>query len=326
MMEGLREVNPEELPQLLKCLAKYLPHSVTVHGVVNMHLRYQMTEHRIFTPSQSSSTFVLTTMNAESTSKDDKKQSVSLFWDTEKEEEETVAELLSSAPVIDWTQPVFFFACAQHLLSKVEEMKRSGRVGVGRLMPRPMIPSHLFTITRDKLPAHTPRLPEGFRLGPINTRHAQHLCSHWEYRRLSTLENYTRVLATLPGYAVYPTQGEGEAAGYSLSGAETERDSGASGEGECEAPPVAWAHLSQVNTISNVFTLEGYRRLGLGGAATLALAAHLLQEEHRVSSYVNDYNYASIKFHEHLGFTKECPLGWQMFSPRDDASCPTSTP
>lgn len=48
-------------------------------------------------------------------------QSLTLFWDSEHEEDGAVAELLASTPHVDWTKPLFLFAVSSHLLQKASD-------------------------------------------------------------------------------------------------------------------------------------------------------------------------------------------------------------
>ncbi|XP_071542101.1 uncharacterized protein [Panulirus ornatus] len=78
--------------------------------------------------------------------------------------------------------------------------------------------------------------------------------------------------------------------------------------------PVAWTSFSYRNCINHTYTLKEYRRRGLGRAVTVALATRVLHDDDRVSALVICDNDTAIKFHEQLGFTRECDLGWQRYS------------
>ncbi|XP_071544950.1 uncharacterized protein Glyat isoform X2 [Panulirus ornatus] len=131
-------------------------------------------------------------------------QSVSVFWDVDQDDDQTVAELLGSTPRLDWSEPVILFAVPIHLLHKVEQMVRCGELGNGRLVADPLLTAHLYAITASRLPI-TPRLAREFRLGAIEEHHTEHLYKHWKFSETMTLESYRRMLRTLPSVGVFTT-------------------------------------------------------------------------------------------------------------------------
>ncbi|KAK8749818.1 hypothetical protein OTU49_015566, partial [Cherax quadricarinatus] len=287
-MASLQKATPEELPALLERLTTKLPHSFTVHGVVSGQLSHGLDRWKIIV-SPAPSTLVIVTRSSLSL------QSVSLYWDVD-EDQETLTKMLASTTLINWTQRIVLFACTPYVIRKMDEMIRTGVLGGGKLIPDPVIDAHVYTITQAILPSASPRLPEGLRIGPVEPHHAHVLFKHWEYNQLENIEEYTEMVKALPGYAVYPCP--------SPHTTESTEDSAL----EDTEQPIAWAQFSPHNTIQNTFTLEKYRRMGLGKAVTLALVTHLLREGTSASLIIVDKNEPSIRFHEGLGFVRETPV------------------
>lgn len=146
-------------------------------------------------------------------------------------------------------------------------------------------------------------MPKGFEIRRTDPRFAEHMHTHWRHQDFESFEAYEQLIHILPGYAIFETPPNVGEEGQDPRG-----------KAHPTEAPVSWVQLGRNNTMSNTFTLPGYRRRGLAQAVTLALAAHVTRQSGKASVYVSDENESSVAFHKRLGFTRECAIGWQAFS------------
>lgn len=82
---------------------------------------------------------------------------------------------------------------------------------------------------------------------------------------------------------------------------------------------VSWTRTSSNGWIGNTFTLPQHRRQGLAGVATVTLAHQMLQEGLKAYLGIQACNTASVKFHERLGFRRQCDIVLGVLLPADAA-------
>ncbi|XP_069977280.1 uncharacterized protein [Penaeus vannamei] len=198
-MGGLQEIARQDLPQLKDELASYLPDSVTVHGVLEILLHYDSMGTRVFTANGKSSTLVVTTPMYTKPGY----QSLSVFWDCNKEDDREVAAALSTLPGFNWDKPLALYACVSQLYEKLSRMIENRELGTGKLRPGRVERAHVYTLTCGTL--STPRLPKGFEIRRTEPQFAEHMHTYWKYQDFESLEAYEQVVRVLPGYAVYRT-------------------------------------------------------------------------------------------------------------------------
>ncbi|XP_064115276.1 uncharacterized protein LOC135221442 [Macrobrachium nipponense] len=140
--------------------------------------------------------------------------------------------------------------------------------------------------------------------------------NHWENNFCETTDAYRGFLRAFPGVGVFQTNDHCNGIADSQVSNEHQRTQGgeylSQGDNLSDSP-VAWSHISPYNVLSNTYTMPGYRCKKLALAVTLILAKTSIQKTGYAAACILDDNYASIKLHESVRFTRQHPFGDQYF-------------
>ncbi|XP_071526273.1 uncharacterized protein [Panulirus ornatus] len=146
---SLRKVVGKELPVLKKKLEGYLPGSAIVHGTIELGIKYGLLEKlgtKIYVPEAPKPSSLVVATPAFSTKKI---QSLSVFWNTEEEDDEEVAQLLRSLPEWDWKKSVFFSCGPKAISNKLEQMANDKYLGDGQVVARRCDDSYLHLYDKE---------------------------------------------------------------------------------------------------------------------------------------------------------------------------------
>ncbi|XP_076066837.1 uncharacterized protein LOC143040061 isoform X2 [Oratosquilla oratoria] len=306
-MALLKEIDYDNLPSLKDTLRSHLPRSIMVHGIVDVTLRYQSQEleTKFFYANETScfNSFVVATpvcswegVQTLSVYFEDKGQVSSEVPDNEALADEEMAQLLMSIPDLDWTKPVYYFACTLNVLSRVRRLMASRRIGVGHRRRNVAI-THVYIFD----PKEAPRklgLADGYTLGCLSSAHADWVYDHWFYNFTETRPAMSSYVSNFPTMAAFVTKPE------------EVRDLP-----EESSQPVSWILTYKTGSLGNTFTLVDHRRKGLAKEVTLALAKKVDALGSPVFVNVAEGNTASRDFHVNLGFKKSIPIMWEIFLP-----------
>nr|XP_027222033.1 uncharacterized protein LOC113814198 isoform X6 [Penaeus vannamei] len=293
-MATLRQVSrDEELEALRDKMTQYLPFSAGIHGYVEVILKCQLQQIldvKVYIPDapQQPSSLALVTPSCSQPNI----QSVTIFWDTEKEDDEDVVRMLKTLPHWDWSAPTYFKFSPTAVYNKLQQFMTDGMLTIGQMWCYKIIHGHLFAMDNPDAPHF--KIPEGFSIDSLQPEDIPTIVSQWNSRRLETQAGLESLVAKLPSVAIRSRQADGnedptrqDATGSSL---------------------VAWSFLYHVGILANIFTMPEHRRRGLGRAVALTMVEKLRQKKLPVRSVVDGSNGVSIRYHEKLGFRKQCDV------------------
>ncbi|XP_063589752.1 uncharacterized protein LOC134766752 [Penaeus indicus] len=291
-MKTLRQVSGEELEALRDRMTQYLPYSAGIHGFIEMMLKCQLQQIldvKVYIPDapQPSSLALVTPSCSQPNI-----QSVTIFWDTEEEEDEDVVRMLKTLPHWDWFAPIYFKFCPTAVYNKLQQFMTDGTLTTGQMWCYKIIHGHLFAMDSPDVPHF--KIPEGFSIDSLQPEDIPTIVSQWESRRLETQRGLESLVAKLPSVAIRSHQADGnddhapkDTTGSSL---------------------VAWSFLYHIGILANIFTMPEHRRHGLGRAVALTMVEKLHQKKLPVRSVVDGSNGVSISYHQKLGFKKQCDV------------------
>ncbi|XP_042861400.1 uncharacterized protein LOC122246717 [Penaeus japonicus] len=291
-MATLRRVSAEEeLVALRDRMTQYLPYSAGIHGFIDVMLKCQVQEIldlKVFVPDtlQPSSLVVVTPSCSQPNI-----QSATVFWDTEKEEDQDVARMLRTLPRWDWSAPVYFKFSPVAVYNKFQQYMKDGTLATGQMWSYEVLDGHLFSMDSTKVPRF--RIPEGYSIDSLRPKDIPTIISQWTRRWNETSEGLESLVTKLPSAAIrshLPKDGDGPASE------------------ETGSVLVSWGFLYHIGSLGSIFTLPEHRRRGLGTALTLTMAERLRQKDLPVRSVVDGSNSASISYHRKLGFEQQCDV------------------
>ncbi|MPC44652.1 hypothetical protein E2C01_038330 [Portunus trituberculatus] len=291
----LRPVKETELHALKERLARHLPHSLpvsntdsltpqqVVYGCVSLAVRYGL--HSLqpasilvpAAPRPSSLTIIVPTGGP---------QCIEVFWSTEEHTPQEMAHYLSCIPHLDWSQPVYILSLLSALLPSLQSQ---ASIGGQQVQVQTTFQGNLYSL---QVPATLGKelLPK-YQVTSLREEDALQVWTNWEFNDLDSVDNMSNDITRFPSVGIREHNPED---GVSLLEKKTEKTL------------VSWVHLSKPGWIGNTFTMPQHRRKGLAGVATLTLACKVLQEGLLPFVFIGNHNIASIKFHEALGFKRQC--------------------
>ncbi|XP_047481265.1 uncharacterized protein LOC125033635 [Penaeus chinensis] len=288
-MTRLREVSEKrDLVALRDKMIQYLPHSAGVRGFLDvLILVQQKLDNKVYVPegSRVSSLIVVTPSCSQ-----EHIQNLTLFWDTKEEDDEEVVHLLKTLPDWNWSAPVYFRVHPVAICTKIQELKKNGRLGNEQMWSHKVFDGSLYCLDASKL--QQIKIPEDFYIDTLRAEDGPTVASCWEYNWTESQKGLESIITNQPSVAIRKRVLE---------------EKGLSG------PPVgsrlvAWSLLYRHGFLGNTFTIPEYRRRGLGTASTLAMAETLRQLDITVRIMANHTNTASISYHKSLGFEKQCDM------------------
>ncbi|XP_047481141.1 uncharacterized protein LOC125033568 [Penaeus chinensis] len=289
-MARLREVaTEEELVALRGKMSAHLPLSVGVHGFLDVILKCQVLpfgDSRVYAPAgKEAPTLAVVAPSCSQRYI----QSMTIFWDADKEDDGEVVRLLKTLPGWDWSAPAYYRVTPLPVFTKLQAFFKNGRLGNGEMWCHVMLEGPLFTIEDSDI--QQPTIPEGFVLDSLRADDVSAVLSPWHYRWTESQGGLEYLLAKLPSVAIRRRQAQ---------------------EPKAEAPTlghiVSWCFLHNLCFLANTFTIPEHRRQGFGTAVALAMAQKLRQKDIPVRSVVERSNAASIRYHENLGFRRQCDM------------------
>ncbi|XP_076059642.1 uncharacterized protein LOC143036276 [Oratosquilla oratoria] len=307
-MVFVRELGRESLPKLRDILESQMPNSINAHGFVSNLIEYDLRKLgiKVFAGEETSfRTFLVLTHTASW----EGMQSITVYYeeqhqpDEEGLADEEFADLLMSVPGLDWTKPVFLYACNQYVLTRIRRLMSSGR-----LMADPRHQSvyqgYAYILSRDDIgeALKKTRLVEGYTLGRLTPAHAEWVYDHWAHKHTETKEVFREMISKFPSVAAFKTNPE-------------ESDLTQLKDNVLQSLPVSWALEFPNGSMGNTFTLPEYRWRGLGRLVSLTLSRRLDDLCSPVFIFVDNTNTFSIGFHTGMGFRRACPLGFELYVP-----------
>ncbi|KAK8377175.1 hypothetical protein O3P69_013664 [Scylla paramamosain] len=145
-------------------------------------------------------------------------------------------------------------------------------------------------------------LPPEYHISSLNENEASVVWTNWEFNFLDSEDNIRHDIAHFPSSGIRKR---------SLT------DSAGSPQEAAKETLVSWVRTTKNGWMGNTFTLPRHRRKGLASRATLALAHQMLQEGFFAIVVIEDFNAASAKFHESLGFKRLCAIAMAVLVPAE---------
>ncbi|XP_027222027.2 uncharacterized protein [Penaeus vannamei] len=291
-MGVLRRVSGEELEALRDKMTRYLPYSAGIHGFIEMMLKCQLQQIldvKVYIPdAPEPSSLALVTPSCSQPNI----QSVTIFWDTEKEDDEDVVRMLRTLPHWDWSAPTYFKFSPTAVYNKLQQYMADGRLTTAQMCCHKIIDGHLFSLDNPDVPHF--KVPEGFSIDSLQPEDIPTIVSRWKSRWHETQVGLESLMAKLPSVAIRSRQTSGN-------------DDSASKQ-STERTLVAYSYLYHIGMLANIFTMPEHRRHGLGRAVALTMVEKLRQKKLPVRSVVDGSNGVSIRYHEDLGFRKQCDV------------------
>lgn len=287
----LRQVREDELKPLKERLACHLPHSAPVYSAVSLAAHYGLHTMRpasILVPN-SPRPSCFTVISPESSGA---RQIILMFWSLEEHTAEDVAHHLSHIPDLDWSQPVMLRTLPAILLPSLQSVVS---VGGRRVRHQTKFPVHLFN-TQSPVLLDT-ELPPVYYVTRLWGKDTSTIWTHWKFKELESEDNVKDDITHFPCVGI-------RECGSSLV--------------EPQETLVSWIRTNKEGSMSSTFTLPQHRRRGLASVATVVLARELLQEGLVAYVAIEDDNIASIKFHEGLGFRRQCASVCAVLLPTGD--------
>ena len=147
------------------------------------------------------------------------------------------------------------------------------------------------------------RLPSVYHMTRLKEEDASKVWTHWDLNHFDSEGRIRQNITHFPSVGIR----------------ERGTTNSAESSQETDGTLVSWICTNKFGWMGNTFTLPQYRRRGLAGMATVALARQLLQEGLLASVAIENKNIGSIKFHESLGFKRQNATSWILLVPEDAA-------
>ncbi|KAK4313347.1 hypothetical protein Pmani_015301 [Petrolisthes manimaculis] len=316
---GVRQVRKEgELRDLFTKLKHYLPQSISVHGTIDMQLLYgpsSMPHTTILAadPPDSCSMVVVTPAFSYKGI-----QSVTVFWSVEEECSEHMAKLLGMIPGLDWSRPVFLYACGIDVLTEMDSMVIAGVKQVRRLT---ISSGNIYTLDKPQL--DTPKLNGDFYISSLGPADLDRVRSFWKYSFSEQRDAHLKMITAFPSVAIRMKSSNSPLKAKKTD-VQNEWDNGTINDKHKDTPEeetndeetlVSWIHSYKNGLIGNTFTVKEQRRRGLAKVATLTLAHHFLQKGHIPVVAIDSANTSSIAFHKSLGFKQSSTVEYVIRFP-----------
>ncbi|XP_076066895.1 uncharacterized protein LOC143040094 [Oratosquilla oratoria] len=306
-MVVVRELGQESLPKLRDILESQMPNSLNAHGFVSSLIEYDLRKLgiKVFAGEETSfRTFLVLTHTASW----EGMQSTTVYYEEQRQPDEEgladeeFAELLMSVPGLDWTKPVFLYACNQYVLTRIWRLMSSGK-----LMADPWHQSvsqgHAYILSRDNIGETLKiRLVEGYTLGRLTPAHAEWVYDHWAYKHTETKEVFREMISKFPSVAAFKVNPE-------------ESDLTQLKDDVLQSLPVSWVLKFPNGSMGSTFTLPEHRGRGLARMLTLVLSRRLDDLCSPIFVFVDNTNTFSIEFHTKMGFRRACPFGFEIYVP-----------
>ncbi|KAG0728676.1 Glycine N-acyltransferase-like protein 3 [Chionoecetes opilio] len=280
----LRHVRKDELEALKQRLARHLPHSLVVYGVVSLATRYGLHSLRpasILVPTcLRPSCFTVIAPITSGTM-----QCLLVYWSLKEHTAKDVTDRLSRLPHLDWNQPVYIYSLATVLLPSLQSLSSWGRRRV--TLQTPHI-GHLYQLKAPSI--RNAELPQRYQVTRLGEEDASVVWTNWKFKHFNMVESVRHDIIHFPSAGIRergPVDGAGSL------------------QEEAEETLVSWILTTNIGWMGNTFTVPQHRRQGLASAATMALANQLLQEGLPAFVNIEDSNTASVQLHERLGFERQ---------------------
>ncbi|XP_037781641.1 uncharacterized protein LOC119578004 isoform X3 [Penaeus monodon] len=270
-MGTLRQVLEEELEALRDKMTQYLPYSAGIHGFIEVILKCQLQQIHDVKPDI---------------------QSVTIFWDTEEEDDEDVVRMLKTLPHWDWSAPTYFRLNPTAVYNKLQQYMTNRMLTTAQMCCHEILDGHLFSWDSPDVPHF--KIPERFSIDSLQPEDIPTIVSQWKSKWHETQAGLESLLTKLPSVAICSHQTNGN-------------DDSAS-EHSTKRILVAYSYLYHIGMLANIFTMPEHRRSGLGRAVALTMVEKLRQKNLPVRSVVDGSNGVSISYHQKLGFKKQCDV------------------
>ncbi|KAG0724438.1 Glycine N-acyltransferase-like protein 3 [Chionoecetes opilio] len=284
---GLRQVRKDELDALKQRLARHLPHSLAVYGVVSLAARYglhSLEPASILVPTcpRSSCLTVIAPIASGAM------QCLLVFWSLEEHTAKDVTDRLSRLPHLDWNQPVLMYCVPTVLLPSLQSLSSWGR---RRVTLQASHSAHLYQLKAPTI--LNAKLPQMYHVTRLRKEDASAVWTNWIFNNFDSVESVRNDIIHFPSVGIRERGPE---------------DGAGSLQKEAEGILVSWICTNKFGWMGNTFTLPHHRRQGLAGAATISLANQLLQEGLPAFVAIEKNNTASVQLHEKLGFERQMEM------------------
>ena len=139
-------------------------------------------------------------------------------------------------------------------------------------------------------------------MSSLNEDEASTVWTNWDFNFLDCEDNIRQDIVHFPSIGIRER---------------SHTDSAGSLQEAAKETLVSWVRTTKIGWMGNTFTLPHHRRRGLASMATLALAHQMLQEGLLAFVVIEDTNTVSIKFHEGLGFKRQCGICMVVLVPAE---------
>ncbi|XP_063870853.1 uncharacterized protein LOC135106011 isoform X5 [Scylla paramamosain] len=224
-------------------------------------------------------------------------QCIEVFWSPEEHTVKDVAQYLSLIPDLDWSQPKALIGLPRILLPEIQSLDSIGGRQVQVHVKRK---GHVYNLEAPAI--LDTELPPEYHISSLNENEASVVWTNWEFNFLDSEDNIRHDIAHFPSSGIRKR---------SLT------DSAGSPQEAAKETLVSWVRTTKNGWMGNTFTLPRHRRKGLASRATLALAHQMLQEGFFAIVVIEDFNAASAKFHESLGFKRLCAIAMAVLVPAE---------
>ena len=129
------------------------------------------------------------------------------------------------------------------------------------------------------------RLSPQYHIANLKEENASVVWTHWEANYFDSVDGVKHDIAHFPSVSIHKS---------------------ATDSVKSRGKLVSWIRLTKYGWIGNIFTEPQHRRQGLASKATLVLAHQLMQKSILAFDVIEKNNTASMKFHEALGFKRQC--------------------
>ncbi|XP_063870841.1 uncharacterized protein LOC135106011 isoform X2 [Scylla paramamosain] len=252
--------------------------------------------HRIRLTAEGEQLFMVWDNKAERATLQDP-QCIEVFWSPEEHTVKDVAQYLSLIPDLDWSQPKALIGLPRILLPEIQSLDSIGGRQVQVHVKRK---GHVYNLEAPAI--LDTELPPEYHISSLNENEASVVWTNWEFNFLDSEDNIRHDIAHFPSSGIRKR---------SLT------DSAGSPQEAAKETLVSWVRTTKNGWMGNTFTLPRHRRKGLASRATLALAHQMLQEGFFAIVVIEDFNAASAKFHESLGFKRLCAIAMAVLVPAE---------
>lgn len=207
-----------------------------------------------------------------------------MFWSPAEHTATDVARLLSHISGLDFTQPVLLMGC-----SNIMELSSLDSVGGQRLRVQVKFQGLIYNLEAPSV--LDIKLPLQYHMTNLKEKEASLVWTHWEANYFDSEDGVRHDIAHFPSVSIHE---------------HTPTHSVESLPEETQEELSSWARTTKNGWMGNIFTQQQHRRRGLASKAILALANMLLQNGLMAYVVIEINNTTSIKFHEALGFKRQC--------------------